>query len=306
MRIKSKHVRRLRNTWRIYRRNKIGMFGLAILLTFLFIAVLAPWIAPYNPYDVRSIGAGKPFSPPSWVKLLNPNLDNDEVFGLLGTDELGRDLWSQIVYGAQTSLIIGFSAAFIALVIGLLVGITAGYFGGAIDEILMRATDIMLILPGLPLVIVLAAILGPRFENLIMVIGITGWASIARIIRSQVLSLKERTFIEAAVATGASDAHILTHYIIPNVMPLVYVNGALQVANAILIEAGLSFLGLGDPSHISWGMILFFANQYQALSLLAWWYVVPPGLCILLVVLSFIFIGHALDEVLNPRLRPRR
>lgn len=305
MMLKTKYRRQLRNFWHIYRSSKMGIFGAATLSIFLVMAIFAPWIAPYDPRDISSIRAGKPFSKPQWVRVFDSSISEDDVYGLLGTDELGRDLWSQIVYGARTSLVIGLSAALVSLIIGVLVGLTSGYFGGVVDEVLMRATDIMLILPFLPLVIVLAAILGPRLENLIMIIGLTGWANTARVIRSQVLSLKERTFVEAGIATGASDAHIITHYILLNVLPLVYVNAALGVSGAILSEAWLSFLGLGDPFHISWGMILFYANEYQALTLLAWWYFVPPGLCILLVVLSFIFIGHTLDEVLNPRLRRR-
>jgi len=200
-------------------------------------------------------------------------------------------------------MFIGILAASLATLLGTLIGLAAGYVGGLVDEVLMRITDFFLVLPGLPLIIVLAAVLGPNILNIIFVIGITSWPSIARIIRSQVLAVKEFPYIEAARAVGASSTRIMLNHVLPNVAPLIYVNTALNVANAILIEAGLSFLGLGDPNNISWGTILFFAEQSQAIIKGAWWYVVPPGVCILLVALAFILIGHALDEILNPRLR---
>ncbi len=296
-------IARLREFWFIYRRNKLGLVGLGILLFFAIIALLAPIIAPYNPYDVSSIGVAPPMAPPAWVRLFNPSIPEDQVFGLLGSDEVGRDLFSQLVYGARVSLAVGILAALLATLLGTVIGLVSGYAGGIVDEILMRITDFFLVLPGLPLVIVLAAVLGPNIFNVIFVIGITSWPSIARIIRSQVLAVKEFPYIESVRAVGASSWRIMFVHILPNVAPLVYVNMAINVANAILIEAGLSFLGLGDPNHISWGTILFFAEQSQAIIKGAWWYVIPPGICILLVALSFIFIGHALDEILNPKLR---
>jgi len=306
-RIKQKqYIKRLKNFSSMYFRNRLGVAGLLLLLVFILVAMLAPYIAPFNPHDVKSIGVSQPFSPPFWIKFFDKSIPSDKVYGLLGTDELGRDIFSQVVYGARVSLIVGFLAAFISIFVGTVIGLISGYIGGVVDEILMRITDILLIIPGLPLMIVLAAILGSSLMNLITVIGITSWPSIARIIRSQVLTVKEMKFIEAARAIGCGDGYIIFKHILPNVSPLIYVNAALNIANAILIEAGLSFLGLGDPNYISWGMMLFFADQYQALIKLAWWYVFPPGLCILLVVSSFVFIGHALDEILNPRLRLRR
>ncbi|MCS7385431.1 MAG: ABC transporter permease [archaeon GB-1867-005] len=305
-RIKHRYARGLKEFFKMFFRNRFGVIGFSLISFFIIIAIFAPYIAPYNPTDIRSIGVAKPFSPPSWIKLFDKSVSDDSVFGLLGTDELGRDLFSQIIYGTRVSLLIGFSAAFISIFIGTIIGLISGYYGGIIDEVLMRTTDILLIIPGLPLMIVLAAILGSSIMNLITVIGITSWPPIARIIRSQVPSVKEMKFVEVARAVDCGDGYIIFSHILPNVSPLIYVNTAINIANAILIEAGLSFLGLGDPNYISWGMMLFFADQYQALIKLAWWYVIPPGLCILLVVLSFIFIGHALDEILNPRLRLRR
>lgn len=306
MRSRSSYSKRFKEFSTIFFKNKFGLIGTTLLTIFMFMAIFAPQISPYNPLDIRSIGVAKPFSMPSWVKIFDRSIPDDMIFGLLGTDEIGRDIFSQIVYGSRASLLIGFSAAFIAVFIGTIIGLISGYYGKIIDEILMRMTDVLLIIPGLPLMIVLTAILGPSIRNLILVIGITSWPSIARIIRSQVLVVKEMKFIEVARAVGCGDSYIIFKHILPNVSPLIYVNTAINIANAILIEAGLSFLGLGDPNYISWGNMLFFAEQYQALLRLAWWYVLPPGICILLVVLSFIFIGHALDEVLNPRLRMRR
>lgn len=302
----SRRIRDLKENLKLFFKNKFGFLGVTILTIFVMMAIFAPYIAPYNPTDIGSIGVGQPFSPPSWVTLFERDISPEKTFGLLGTDELGRDIFSQIIYGSRISLLIGFSAAFISIFIGVIIGLISGYYGGIVDEILMRISDILLIIPGLPLIIVLTAILGSNIMNLITVIGITSWPSIARIIRAQVLSIKEMKFIEVARAVGCGDGYIIFKHILPNVSPLIYVNTALNIANAILIEAGLSFLGLGDPNNISWGIMLFFAEQYQALIKLAWWYVLPPGLCILFVVLSFVFIGHALDEILNPRLRIRR
>lgn len=224
---------------------------------------------------------------------------------ILGTDDAGRDVFSQMIYGTQVSLLIGFLATLMTVVIGTFIGIVSGYMGGKIDDILMRITDIMLVIPGLPLMIVLAAILGPSITTIILVIGILSWPTTARFIRAQVLTLKERAFVEAARAAGATDFYIMRKHILPNVMPLVFAEAILMIASAILIEAALSFLGLGDPVHISWGMILHYAEMRGAFSRGAWWCVVPPGLAITLVCVSFVFIGNALDEILNPRLRRR-
>ena len=301
--LKEMYSVKLKEFWSIYKRSKPGLVGLGILIFFTIIAIAAPYIAPYNPYNVTSMGVAPPMAPPSWIRIFDPSIPEEMTFGLLGTDEVGRDLFSQLIYGARTSMLVGILAALLATFLGTVIGIISGYIGGYVDEALMRLTDFFLVLPSLPLIIVLAAILGPSIYNIILVIGITSWPSIARVIRSQVLAVKEFPYIEAAIAAGASRRRVMFIHILPNVAPLIYVNIALNVANAILIEAGLSFLGLGDPNNISWGTILFFAEQSQAIIQGAWWYVVPPGLCILLVALSFILIGHSLDEILNPKLR---
>lgn len=297
------YTARLKEFWSLYVRSKLGLVGLGLLVFFAVLAVIAPYIAPYNPYDVKSIGVAPPMAPPYWVRYLDPSIPESSVFGILGSDEVGRDLFSQVIYGTRISLLIGVLAALLATFLGALIGLFSGYIGGVVDEVLMRITDFFLVLPGLPLIIVLTAVLGPNVFNIILVIGVISWPSIARVIRSQVLAVKEYQYIEAAKAIGASPGRIMFIHVLPNVAPLIYVNIALNVANAILIEAGLSFLGLGDPNNISWGTILFFAEQSQAIIKGAWWYVVPPGLCILLVSLAFILIGHSLDEILNPKLR---
>lgn len=273
----------------IYRRNKYGMVGLIILLGYIIISVFGSYIAPYTPHDIF---LAEPFSPPS------------SKF-LLGTDELGRDIFSLLIYGTWTSMTVGILAAILTVLIGTFVGVYAGYYGGIIYSILMRLTDFFLILPALPLMIVLAAILGPSIWNIIVVIAVVSWPVTARVIMSQTLSVKESSYVEACKALGGSDAYIIFKHILPNVMPLIFSYVILNIAGAILAEAGLSFLGLGDPSHISWGMMLYYANQFGALVSGLWWYIIPPGLAIALLVLSFMMIGYALDEIINPRIRRR-
>jgi len=226
------------------------------------------------------------------------------TFGWLGTNQEGRDIFSQLIYGTRISLFVGLMSAIISVVFGLIIGIIAGYVGGLVDEISMRITDALLVIPNLPLLLVLVAVLGSSIWNLIMVIGLLGWMGFARTVRSQTLSIKERPFIEAAKAAGAGTTHIITTHILPNVMTLVYVSLALSVPSAILSEAALSFLGLFDPLVISWGRMLNEVEFNQGIAK-PWW-VVPPGVFIMLISLSFILLGYALDEVLNPKLRQRR
>lgn len=272
--------------WRLYRQYTAGLVGLGIILFFVFVAVLAPLISPYDPYAI----VGKPFQPPS-----------SEFW--FGTDDSGKDIFSQVVYGTQTSLAIGFLAALSITVIGITVGVIAGYFGGLVDIVLAGLIDMVLVLPALPLMIVLAAYLGPSIWNIVLVITIVGWAGTARIIRSQVLSLKEFLFIEAAKAVGSSSSRIIITHILPNILPLALANMILQIPRAIVVEAGLSFLGLGDPTHVSWGMILYFAQNFGGFSRGCWWWIIPPGLAIVVASSAFIFVGQALDAIVNPRLR---
>lgn len=225
-------------------------------------------------------------------------------WGLMGTDQEGKDLFTQLVYGARISLYVGVLSSILAVVLGLIVGLMAGYLGKVVDEFLMRVCDILLVLPGLPLLIVLIAVLGASIDNLIILLGVLGWMGFARVVRSQVISLRERPFIEAAKAVGAGKVHIMFKHILPNVMSLVYVTLATTVPGNIVAEASLGFLGFSDPTRMSWGKML---NEMMANSAYQnWWWVVPPGLCIAAIAVAFILFGFALDEILNPRLRLRK
>jgi peptide/nickel transport system permease protein len=226
------------------------------------------------------------------------------AFGLLGTTWEGADVFTQLIYGARISLIVGLLASIISVLIGLIVGLVSGFLGGVIDEALMRINDALLVLPGLPLLIVLIAVLGARLHVIILVLGFLGWMGFARVVRSQVLSLKERPFIEAAKAVGAGTGHIIFKHIVPNVMGLVYVTLATSVPGAIVGEAALSWLGYYDPYVISWGRMLNEVQMHNGYT--CWWWIIPPGLCIAALSIAFVLLGYALDEILNPRLRVRR
>jgi peptide/nickel transport system permease protein len=271
--------------------NVKGLIGLVLLTVLVLTAVFAPLIAPHDPRQMGEVA--DILQAPTWN---HP----------LGTDEVGRDVFSLIIYGARISLMVGFAAAFLSIIIGTVIGLTAGYFGGWVDDLLMRLTDLFVVIPRLPLVLITVAVLGPNILNTILVIGILIWAGTARIIRVQALSIKERQFVERARSLGARHWHIVRRHILPNVLPLVFANTVLVIATSIYLESTVSFLGLGDPTHISWGMILHYAFTNAAMVYGAYWYVIPPGVMIVLAVLSFTMCGYALDEVLNPKLRRRK
>jgi len=252
-----------------------------------------------------TFGVSVSFAGPGIVNLTNLGFTSyGTSFGLLGTDQQGGDLFAQLLWGARISLFVGLISAFIGIGLGLLIGLIAGYKSGLTDEALMRFTDMMLVLPVLPLLLVLITVLGQSVFNIILLIGFLGWMGFARVVRSQVLSLASRPFIEAAKAAGAGTGRILTSHVFPNVVSLTYVNLALAVPAAILTEAALSFLGLGAPTVISWGQII--NNAETANALRDWWWVIPPGVAIAFVSLSFVLMGYALDEIFNPKLRRRQ
>jgi len=287
----------LRDFWAIFRRNRMGMIGAFLLITALAVATLAPVLTPYEPAETIRDADGRAltFAPPS-------------IHGPLGTDDAGRDIWTQLAYGARVSLLVGFLAGFISVGIGSLIGMLAGYFGGRVDTTLMRFTDVLLVIPDIPLMIVLVATLrnldvgfSPIFV-LILVVGALYWTGTARLIRSQVLSIKERQYVARARAIGAGHWHIIRKHIFPQVMPLIVANTVLIVSVAIIIESGLAFLGLGDPTQPSWGTMLNFAFSRNAITRGAWWFYLPPGFAIVWVSLGCVLLGNVLEEILNPRL----
>lgn len=289
--------RNLGELWKSFRSNRMAVIGLGLVLSALAVAILAPWLTPYHPQQVMrdENGRGLTFASPA-------------VHPPLGTDDGGHDVWAQLVYGARISLTVGFLAGFIAMFVGSLLGILAGYFGGWLDNLVMRITDVLLVIPDLPLMLVLVATIRQMqlkispHTILILVVGLLYWTSTARLVRSQVLSIKERQFVARARAIGAGHVHIIRKHILPQLMPLIVANTVLILSTAILIESGLAFLGLGDPTSPSWGTMLNFAFDRNAISNGAWWFYLPPGLAIVWVSLGCVLLGNVLEEMLNPRL----
>jgi peptide/nickel transport system permease protein len=281
----------IRRTLDLVWEDRLGRAGLILLGLTVLVAVVGPLAFPFDPKAVGKTAADI-LKPPNAVHWL-------------GTDELGRDVFRATLEGARLSLLIGLVATAISILVGATVGIAAGYRLGFLDGLLMRITDFFLVLPALPLIIVLAALFGQSTVVLVLVIGLTSWPSTARIVRSQVLSLRERQFITRIRSLGATDYRIVTGHILSNVLPLIFANTVLVIAGSILAEATLAFLGLGDPVHVSWGTMLHFAFDSGATGRGAWWYVLPPGIGIVVVVLGFVLAGHTLDRILNPRLRSR-
>lgn len=264
--------------------NKLTLFGGIVILFMLTIAILAPLIASHDPTEIDIENA-----------LVGPSLGH-----ILGTDQLGRDIYSRMVFGSRISLTIGFVAVGIAAVIGITLGSIAGYFGGKIDSIIMRFVDIMLCFPSFFLILAVVAIIGPNIYNIMIVIGFTSWMGMARLIRAEILSLKERDFIAAAKVLGANSTGIIVRHLIPNGIGPVLVSFVFGVAAAVLIEAGLSFLGLGiQPPTPSWGNILM---EGKATLGVAWWLILFPGLAILITVLAFNLIGEGLRDAINPKI----
>ena len=290
--VRARRREALGRTWRVFRANRLGVWGLGILAFFVVLALAAPLLVDREALTATCACNGIPYSPPSGAFPF-------------GTDNLGRSVLALTIWGSRISLLVGFLAALISMLIGSLVGIAAGYLGRAPEAVLMRLTDWFLVIPFLPLAIVLASLLGRSLLVIVLVIGFTSWPGTARIVRAQVLSVKTRPYVERARALGASGWHLVTRHVLPNVGPLILANTILTVAIAILSETTLSFLGLGNPLSISWGTLLEFAFNGGAATSGQWWWLLPPGLAIVLVVLAFTMCGFALDEVFNPRLRKR-
>ena len=278
--------------WRLFRANRSGMVGLVILTAFVLVAVLAPLLASAEGTEVTKATGGV-LDPPTggyW----------------LGTDADGRSVLTLLIWGSRISLFVGLCATLISMVLGTVIGLVSGYFGGWIGDLLFRITEWFLVIPWLVLAIVLATVLNRCLLNIVIVIGVTSWPGTALLIRSQTLSIKERTYLERAKVLGAGRWHQIKKHVLPNVMPMVFANTTLTVAIAILSETTLSFLGLGDPTRVSWGTMLEDAFTVGAITTGAWWFIVPPGVCVVLVVLAFTLVGQALEEVLNPRLKGQR
>jgi len=270
-------------------RNRMAVIGALMLVTAVIMAALAPWLAPFDPDAATRVTIDSIYAPPDSVHWL-------------GTDDAGKDVLSNLIYGARVSLTVGFFASFISLIIGGLVGLIAGFYGGRVDNTLMRITDILLVIPDLPLMIVLIALLGRGFWILILVIGILGWTGTARVVRAQTLSVRERKFVQRARAIGAGNFYIVRRHIFPLVFPLMVVNAVLVISAAILNESTLAFLGLGDPTRLSWGQMLNFAFRRGGMSAGAWWSLIPPGFAIIWVVLGLTLLGNGLERIFNPKL----
>lgn len=279
----------LTDFWKSFKHQYMGMLGLIMLIATVLIAIFAPVLAPYDPEAPVKVTIENIYAP--------PNAEHP-----LGTDDAGKDVLTNLIYGARVSLTIGFFTAFIALFIGGLVGIIAGFYGGQVENVLMRLTDILLVLPDLPLMIILIALLGRSMWIIIIVLGILSWTSTARVVRSQTLAVKERKFVHRARAVGAGNMYIIRRHIFPMVFPLMVVNAVLVISSAIYNESVLGFLGLGDPTRLSWGQMLQFAFSRGGMSAGAWWSLVPPGLAIVWVVLALTLLGNGLERVFNPRL----
>src|ERR1700690_66015 len=271
--------------WHRFKRNRLSVVGLTVILIIVSVAIAAPVVAPYDPFviDVYNV-----ISPPTSAHLL-------------GTDDLGRDVLSRMIWGSRISLAVGFVAVGISITIGIIIGALAGFYGKAADAVLMRFVDIMLCFPTLFLILAVIAIIGPSIWVIMVIIGTTSWMDVARLVRAEILTLKERDFVAAARAVGASDFRIIFRHIFPNALSPVFVSATLGVAGAILLESGLSFLGLGvQPPDASWGNILTSGKDYITVG--AWWLSFFPGMAILFTVLSYNLVGEGLRDAIDPRL----
>ncbi|MEM2507042.1 MAG: ABC transporter permease [Nitrososphaeria archaeon] len=276
----------LLSLWTLFKTKKSALISLAFLTVIVTMSVFPQFFTRYDAYQI----VGDAWTPPSFS---NP----------LGTDDVGRDVWSQIVYGAKVSLIIGLLSALLATVIGSIVGILSAYYGGLLDQLFSRIVEFFMSIPNFPLMVVLAYILKPSLGTVILAIAIGIWTQPAKVIRSEVLSLKERPYIIKAKLIGCSSIRILYRYILPRVMPIITAMAIIAIGWAIPSEAFLSWLGLGDITQVSWGIMLYFAFGRGSVAAGAWWHFTSPGILIVLVNIAFMNVGQVIKEMLNPRYR---
>jgi len=279
--------------WRIIRESRMGTFGLMVILFFSVIAILAPWIAPHDPWLTLRDSAGK-------IATMRP----PSAEFPLGTTFLARDILSQMIYATQTTVFIGLVSGLMSILIGANIGLISGYYGGRIDEVMMRITDVVYGMPFLPFIIVLIALFGRSKYFVILAIVLIIWRTAARVVRAQTLSLKQRQFVLAARARGASDFRVIYRHILPNILPLLLLYTAFNIAWSVMAEAGASFLGFGDPDQLSWGSMLYelwISGRIRT----AWWWFSWPSIAIVLLVSALVFVSRAYEEIANPRLRQR-
>jgi peptide/nickel transport system permease protein len=279
--------------YRIIRANRLGRFGAVVLSVFVVIGILAPWIAPHEPWEMLYDVQGR-------IAALRPP---SREFPL-GTTHFGYDILSQLVAATQTTLVIGLVSGVMSIAIGANIGLLAGYYGGRIDEVLMRLTDIVYGMPFLPFIIVLISLFGRSIWFVIIAIVVIIWRTSARVIRAQTMAITRRQYVQAAKARGCSDLRIIYRHVMPNILPLLLLYTAFNIAWSILTEAGASFLGFGDPEQITWGGMLY-ELWVSGKTRVAWWWFAAPSLCIVLLVTSLVFISRAYEEVANPRLQQR-
>ena len=287
------YIKRFLAGWRIFIKNPVGKTGILILALFMAMALASFCLPLFGPMYDPMTGID-----PDIRQVTAPSLTH-----WLGTDNVGRDLFAQLLEGAKVAFIVGLSSAFISIVLGTVIGMVAGYAGGFIDAVLMRVADIIMVMPSLVILLILASLFGQfNIWLIVFIIAIMRWPAVSRVIRSQTLSLKRRPFIEASRVAGASPLRIIFRHIMPNVLPLAFLFMTFRVTSAILVEAALSFLGFGDPSQVSWGMMLQWVWKSGHMFQAPFW-LIPPGISISLLTLAFYMLGRAMDEVLDPRLR---
>lgn len=276
--------------WRIFFRNKLCAIGFVMLVSMLIIAIFAPWIAPFDPYEIAEVTINDVLAPPS----------SDH---LLGQDDVGEDVLSSVIYGSRISLTVGIAASIIIVMLGTFMGMLAGYFGGLVDMIIMRIVDSIMVIPQLPLMLVIIAVAGRGIVNIILVIGLLTWTFMARLVRAQVMTVKERKFVLRARSIGVGHILLMVRHILPQVLPIIFAEATLGVSYAILSEATLSFLGLGDPTLVSWGSMLNRAFLMGSVTRGAWWFIIPPGFALAWVTLALTFLSNGIQEIVNPRLK---